>query len=557
MNRARLVGYRAIALVAALVALARLAATIPVYTNTIDEPFHLAGALSLYDVHKLVYGAEHPPLPRLVAGLPLYLSGVHLPPQRITATIQDEMSSCEAGAEALLAEPGKYEPILHRARSAMLIFPAIILLYVYLLGRWIAGELVGAAGVAFTSLDPTLLGHGMWICTDAAAAAGFLAALYHAGRWLLVPSGPRSVGAGAAIGLAVACKFTNLLLIPALLLVWLLRRSRPRPGLKQIAVACAVAFVLLWATYLFDVGPIADQNRFSPDSPWRHIPESIKRAPAPMPSFWIGLLWFANHARSGHTAYLNGSVSHDGWWYYFPEAIAIKSPLGLLLAMLGCILVWIYRRRLGTPRILPILVGLSLFLLVSVAGKVDIGIRHLMPVLPLLYLLACYQLIRARLAAVLLVCIGLAGAETALAHPDYLAFFNSLAGGPARGERYLLDSNLDWGQDLGRLADWLHSPEAAGRPYSLRVFIYPHEPLVSAVGLDPSTIAAPPRGLLAVSKCVRHRLFRSSFDVDLSSDAADYTWLQSYPRVKRIGQSIDIYDLDQPPSATASAQSRR
>jgi dolichyl-phosphate-mannose--protein O-mannosyl transferase len=328
-----------------------VAATIPVFSSTYDEPFHLAAAVGLYDMHKHVYGTEHGPLPRLVAGLPLWISGVHLPERYRTTAVEKESTTCEAGTAVLFESPIPYRQVLHRARCAMLVFPAVVLLYLYLIGRWIGGEVLGALAVVFASFDPTLLGHSMWVCTDVPAASGIPrgdlsrhALDQLAQHWTRLPS------SASALAMAVSCKFTCLLILPALAIVaiarsWASARRDPsdwrveghRSGWKmrfvaQVAIAALVAFVALWATYLFDVGPIANQQRFTPDHEWRLIPQRIKDTPVPMPSLWLGLLWFADHAHGGHPAYLNGVHGRRGRWLFFPEAIALKSPIGLLAA---------------------------------------------------------------------------------------------------------------------------------------------------------------------------------------------------------------------------------
>ena len=90
-------------------------------------------------------------------------------------------------------------------------------------------------------------------------------------------------------------------------------------------------------------------------------------------------------------------------------------------------------------------------------GKLQIGIRHVLPVLPFIYLFAVFYLCRGRWVYGLLGLIALAGVEGARVHPDYLPFFNVLAGGPENGSKYLADSNLDWGQDVARLAAYIKS----------------------------------------------------------------------------------------------------
>ncbi|HEY7088363.1 MAG TPA: hypothetical protein VH518_09765 [Tepidisphaeraceae bacterium] len=548
--------WRAVAVLAVVVALVRTVVTIPVFTNTIDEPFHLAGAVGIYEMQKHVMGVENPPLPYLVAGLGLSLGGVQIPRQHHNMLVQNEHATCESGTDILFKSPLSYWQILWRARGSMLIFGVVALLYLYLLGRWLDSEALGAAAVGFFSLDPTLLGHWMWVGTDVAATAGFLAGLYHGAIWIEKPTTRgRAIAAGMALGLAVGCKFSCLLLVPILLVVAVIRYRRGpeprRPTFSHIALVVFVAFMSLWALYLFDFGPISQQVRFTSDSEWRLIPDWLKNTSVPMPSLWLGLLWLAGHSRSGHPAFINGHLGRSGWWYYFPEAIGLKSPFGMLLALLiavaCCFGILAARRRLATTRSIPITIAAGGFLLVAMFSRIDIGIRHVLPALALLYLLICWQLIRHGLAVALCACILLAGIETARAHPNYLSYFNSIAGGPQQGAEYLADSNIDWGQDVGRLAQWLRtSPEAAGRPYSLRLFMFPRAELIQNLGLDPKSLEGEPHGLFAISKDISCRVF--GFDIKKDGtrvEAPDYSWITSrHPLVKRIGDSIDVYDLD-------------
>ncbi|HWP41229.1 MAG TPA: hypothetical protein VNL70_09905, partial [Tepidisphaeraceae bacterium] len=370
--------------------------------------------------------------------------------------------------------------------------------------------------------------------------------------------------AGIATAAALACKFTAVQVIPVLVGLALWRRfstgqSTTPIRLGQILIASLLGAVTLWASYLFDVGPIGDQNRFPPDSEWRLIPSWIKQVPVPMPSLAIGGLWFVQHARNGHPAYLNGQLQQKGWWYYFPEAIALKSPLGLLVAM-GIALaaaIGAGRTRPGAGRAAPLLLATAILLAGSLTARVNIGIRHVLPLIAMLYVLACWQLVRRRLLAALAGCLTLAAAETAIAHPDYLAFFNLAAGGTQRGERFLADSNIDWGQDIARLADWLQTPQVRQRPYALRLFMYPSDKLPRELGLDPAAVNAPPppAGLFAISTNIRCRLFGFEVRKDGTRvDAPDYGWLDRYRIIKRIGSSIRVYDLAQPIDQTQVAR---
>jgi hypothetical protein len=200
---------------------------------------------------------------------------------------------------------------------------------------------------------------------------------------------------------------------------------------------------------------------------------------------------------------------------------------------------------------LCLLIPIAFFFAVSIRSRYQIGIRHLLPILPLVYLFAVMQFVRVRRVIPLMALIVFTFIETALIHPDYLAFFNFACGGPRHGDRYLLDSNLDWGQDMARLAEWLKSPEAQGRPYSIRCS-FVNGQLLTALGLDPAALSGKPHGLFAISKNVQHRF--QVAERDESPDGSvilgeDYSWVSRYPVVKRIGYSIDVYDLDAKDSA--------
>src|SRR5208282_2638465 len=128
----------------------------------------------------------------------------------------------------------------------------------------------------------------------------------------------------------------------------------------------------------------------------------------------------------------------------------------------------------------------------------------------------------------------IAGIETAAVHPDYMAYFNLAAGGPSRGDRFALDNNLDWNQDLFRLADWIRQNDH-GRPYALRLSAQRNRPLLLKLGLDGAALEAPPHGrLLFISK--NSRLIDGRLP-----------WLAQHRPIDPVGYSIDVYDLTGPP----------
>jgi hypothetical protein len=557
---------RAIAVIATIVMLLRVVQTIFYFNNTVDEPFHIASAVVMYQVGKHASGVEQPPLTRIVAGLPLYLRGVRLPPDTVSTSVVPMRDTYLQGKQVLFHSNLSYWQVLITARMSMLIFPLVALLYLYLLAAWIGSELIAALAVVFFSLDPALLGHSTWVCTDVPACAGFLAATYHGSRWVALGGWGRAGAAGLAVGLAIAAKFSCMFVIPGIALLAIVMPLkvftsdvpnklraylRQWPSVAQVVAVALVAGVTLWGTYFFNVDRMNNQTIFpTARAEWQRIPARIRSAPIPMPSFVLGLMRLISHNKLGNNSYLNGHFSNAGWWYYFPEAIALKEPLALLAGLLAAaVTLLVPRLRTGWP-LAVMIIPPAIFLAAAMKGNLDIGIRHIIPVLPFLYLLICFQLAHSgeKGVALLVALILVAVVESAWCAPEYAESFNLIASGPTQGAKYLIDSNIDWGQDVVGLADWLHSDEARGRQYSLRLFMFPDKSLCGLFGMDPQALFRDSHtGLLAISKMVRYGAGAGATEDWVDQPKPDYDWLTAYPIVKHIGASIDVFDLDATP----------
>lgn len=556
--------YDCIAIAAIGVFVVRLAASVGSFSHTFDEPYHLAASVGVWQTHRLGLGIQHPPIPRLAAGLPLYLSGVRVREEFFTPTYRSDFATFGAGEPILFDGPLPYETILARSRLAMLIFPVIALWYVYRMGKWLAGKRVAALAAVFCTLDPTLLGHGMWVTTDAAGAAGALIGAYHGLRFIAKPNWRNTLIAAAALALAIGCKLSCVLLVPALAVILVCRHApvlwRPArhhsrwrvylrrwPSVRQAMALAAVSFVFIWAIYLFDVGRLDDQDVFDAARFAKAAPAWLRHAPVPMPSFFLGLGIVLRHS-GGHNAYLLGQCSTEGWWYYFPVCLLVKSTVGSILGMVlaaGVFLCGVGRRY--PWRSFAVLVVPVVFLLAAMNSHINIGIRHLLPALPFLYLFVALHLQRGWRCGVLLAVMALAAVETAAVHPDYIAFFNRAAGGPEAGDRYLDDSNLDWGQDLSSLGPWLKTQADGGRTGSCRLFSIFGERVLERSGIEPDVWGKARPGLFAISRTVK-----------VGSPGIPYVaWLSKYPLVRRFGWSIEVYDLgdDVPPDARSLVSS--
>jgi len=233
---------------------------------------------------------------------------------------------------------------------------------------------------------------------------------------------------------------------------WFLRR--PKLGLAPVATFALLTPSLLWAGYRFEIGTVAPPGHHylsmfpmgGESSPPRRLAHLLEGRTLPAPAFWKGLIDVSAHNHSGHPSYLLGRLSGWGWWYYFPVALAVKTTLPLLL--LVALALWFGDRR----KLLHPLLGALLVLAISMTANINIGLRHVLSVYLFFAILASGLLAASLSRRTTLVVAALVvwhAAESVLAHPDYLPYFNEIARG--REERFLADSNLDWGQDLARL----------------------------------------------------------------------------------------------------------
>jgi hypothetical protein len=216
---------------------------------------------------------------------------------------------------------------------------------------------------------------------------------------------------------------------------WLARAVWRR--VPTLLLAGLTAGLLIWAGYRFSVGG------------WHGVP-------LPAPELYTAIRTAAEHNSEGHWSYLLGRFSTTGFWYFFPVALALKTPLGFL-ALAGTGVALAVHRRIVWPRAWLAVAFSAAILLVGIASRIDIGVRHVLPIylgLSLAAAAATHEALKRLPAGRWLACAAAAaalwfGGSSLSSHPDYLAYFNELAG--SEPEKALVDSDLDWGQDTKRL----------------------------------------------------------------------------------------------------------
>jgi 4-amino-4-deoxy-L-arabinose transferase-like glycosyltransferase len=533
------------------------ASTWHVFFATWDEPEHLAAGVELLDRGYYEYDTEHPPIGRVVLALGPYLAGAHSygtpPPSGVTE------------GEDILYRDGKYDLYLTLARAGALPFLALLLLVTWLWARrLLAGEGAALLAVILLLSVPPVIGHAGLAALDVAAAATILLALYALDRWLDIPSWRTAALFGLASGFAMGTKFSAVPYIGMSLLAlglthWVLSRRAPgaaraatwRLRAGELAVAALAALVPLFVAYGIRA---PNEARVAFRFNWavsyllqQHGAEHALGMvlqhlwlPREIKDLLNGVVAVEAHNDTGHLSYLLGEVRMTGWWYFYLVALAVKTPLPLLAAGSTGV-AWLAREgwRSGDNwRITPAILIVAILAFASGFSHINIGIRHVLILYPLLALGAAWVVTRAwaalrrlpdrRLAAVgtvILVALLTWQLSTLWSvWPDYLAYFNETVSHP---ERVLVDSDLDWGQDLRRLERRAVELKIPRLSLAYRgTADLTREPLPPLVILPPRQ---PTSGWVAVSLLARTR------------NPTDYAWLDAYRPVERVGKSIDLY----------------
>jgi hypothetical protein len=505
-----------LALLVAITAV-RIATTYRVFSQTSDEPWHLAGGYDFLLTGRETSDLQHPPLARVFFALPF----LDTPPLATTDGL--------ARGNELLLRNDRYTQNLGRARPGNLLFVAIGMIAVALWARHLISPLAGLlAAILFASLPP-ILAHGGLATTDMAVAAMVPAALYALTLVLERPTWPRAIALGVIVAAGLLSKYSFIVYFPVVALVLVIVRRR-FPW-RQIAVAMALAFVLVWATFRFSVSTLQKADARSTDMCTEvfHAPR-LAGIPLPAPDYLVGFIEVARHDHRGHRALLFEQMKDPGsWWYYFPVALFFKTPIPfLLLALAGCGLL-LARRALEIPLIVAATLG------VAMTSHINIGVRHVLPIYAPMAVAAAFAIVelrRVRVASIVLAAWLVIGSLAA--HPDYLPWFNAFAG--SHPEHILNDSNLDWGQDVLRLVRTTRAMKIAHLTTSLAGTAD-----LDRIGLPPHTnleAMAEVHGPLAISEMM---LAQGN-----AYSPAVHDWLVRLlggKPYRRIGKSIRLYEL--------------
>ncbi len=519
-----------------------------VNSATSDEVTHITSGYSYWKYFDFTFNPEHPPLVKLLATVPLLIMNPELPGEPKSWT-GDQWSY----AKTFLYTMGNDADQIYFWSRLMIVFIGIILgYYVYRWASELYGWKAGLLALVFYVFDPNILAHATVVHTDIPISAAIFILLYYFWKWSGDVLNWKQIAIlGVLLGIALATKFTGLYVIPIMLIVYSVHlyfdcyvkeqgqkefnmKKELTKRMKGFGIIFCIGIFVLFLSYGFV-----------------HIS-----------SYFAGLASVTKQsAVNGSPAYLLGMNSPNGWWYYFIVAFFVKTPAPTLLLLTGAIYLFFKTKRYeknALKNALFLLIPAALYFLAFLPSKYNIGMRHILPIYPFLFVFmssiltiqidawgqqftkftkfANFANYKQYAKYVVLFLIAWLMMSTVFAYPYFLPYFNDLVGGQKNGYKYLLDSNLDWGQGLKETAVWLQEHDYSNT--TIRMSYFGNEdPAYRGIAYQ-KIMCAPTPGIQVISA---NKLY------DFQGNQYGCTdWLLNYKPLAVIGYSMYVYNIDDP-----------
>jgi len=565
-----------------------------------DEVAHIPAGYSYIKYADFRLNPEHPPLLKDLAGIPLQFLDVKFPTDEKQWTT-DPNGQWHAGWKFIYLPGNDTEKILFWSRFPIILIALFLGFMIFKWSRELFGAKAGLLALTLYAFDPNILGHNHYVTTDLGIAAFLFFAFYFFYKYLREPNWKTIVLFGIFMGLAQLAKFSAVLMFPVFGLVIVLYALSRKDALKfsflwsgkvkkfwlkklylyfaTFTVAFLIHILLIGIVYqlnifqmptekihqLVDTQLYGGSKNLTGETLHKMANHPVLR---PYSQYLIGLFMVFGRVAGGNTTYFFGQVTNQSFREYFPLVFLIKEPLSILIFLLSSAAIAIYfflRNNLADfPRHVwknvqnyldghvaetSMLLFVALYAYVSITGNLNIGFRHLFPILPFMYILISKEIfflwaklrgntrkIYSTMVVALLIWLG---AGTALAYPYYLAYFNETIGGSKNGYKYVTDSNVDWGQELKRLRDFVEENNIE----KIRVDYFGGGDVAHYIG-DKAVIWHANMGQEPGWYAISATFIQNSLYYKLTEGRPDYQWLREREPNTSIGHSILIYKIE-------------
>lgn len=518
-------------------------------TVTHDEIWHLPVGILSWQTGQFHHDDLNPPLTRMWAALPAWLFGPQI----------DEGKDATDIATKFVNGHQDYRRWYVLGRVMNLLFSAGTILIAVRWSREWFGEGAGILTALLCCTEPNWLAHSSLVTPDAGLTLAFTATLYLLQRWAKQPTWNLTLTLGVIVGLAQGTKFTAILLYVVIVFVWGLQLIRSREARGRFTVqfvSVMIVSLLIWNAAYFFRGTGNTLGSYTFRSQAMQTIQSLlnvaSELPVPLPkSYMTGIDRQRSIMEQPHPVFLDMEWSLSGFRSYFFRTMQYKLAHVLQAVIcVGVVILLIGKRQKRRADVMVVL-GLPVILLTGIASmsSMQLGVRYVLPLLP------CLILMTGPLAAAVMRrgpsvragffgLIGLASFIPMLNHPHHLAYFNELAGGPVGGRRHLLDSNIDWGQDLYLVRDFMESNDLDRIGL---VYFGTMPPTTAGVSFFVPASPKPAPGWHAVSVNFVMGRPHQIHQPDGSHRAVDFNefgYFRQFEPVATVGGSIDIYHID-------------
>jgi len=484
-----------------------------------DETAHIPAGYTYMRYLDMRLNPEHPPLVKDLAGTPLLFMNLNFDRTQDFWT-QSVDGQWDAGRSFLWHVGNDADKIIFWSRLPIVILSLVLGWFVFRWVKEISGTIAGLFALTIYAFDPNFLGHNHFVTTDIGICAFMTFSFYYFLRFIKHSSWKNTIYFGVFLGLVQLAKFSSVLLFPVYGLVMIayplviIKKDKSISNLsfrlksvgqylgKGVA-AGAISIIVVWMLYFVNTFNMPKEKladiinyQFNPANEMASIKIVNKTLLAldsnnitkPLAEYFLGVGMVFKRVAGGNGAYFMGQVSSKAFPAYFPTVFLIKEPLPNLLFMFFTITLALaglikflsselkikfknFKGKIAKylrENITSVSLALFIFLYsyTSVTGNLNIGFRHLFPILPFVYILTAKvvfdfwkklhskqtELVFGTILSILLLFL-ISG--TVLAYPAYMSYFNETVGGPKNGYKYVTDSNADWGQDLKRLKIWV------------------------------------------------------------------------------------------------------
>lgn len=565
-------------------------------TLTFDEVAHIGAGYSYWNNQDYRLNPEHPPLIKDLAGFPLSFLNLNFPEQKYweSSAPHPWWTQFDFGNQLLYHSGNNPDQIMFFSRIGPILILIILGIFLYFWTKKLMGAAWALFLLALFAFCPNFTAHGRLVTTDAGASLGAVVATYFWLQFLKNPKWKNVIFAGLFFGIAMLIKFSLILLIPFFIVITIIFALLKEEKIKALKNYCLLSIAAGLIGLVFVIGPVyafhiakypyekqlqdtktvlatTSLPKFMQDINIFMAEQPILR---PWAQYLLGLEMATNRTGTGNTTYFMGSVASSGRMEYFPILYLLKIPLAfhiLTLTVLGWLIFFFIKNkplkniRNATKNWISsrfeyfaMILFLGIYWFTSLAGNLNIGVRHILPVFPFTYMLVVFglagilqeiknekskKIFKGFIFALLFWFI----ASSVSIFPHYLAYYNELAKGPDNGYKIAVDSNLDWGQDLKRLNIWAEKSNidklyldyfGGGDP------LYYLGEKYSKWDNNSNSISDLPQNSYFAVSANQMQGQRAKAVMGYDQPTNKYDWLNQYePPVAKIGYSIFVYKI--------------